>query len=65
MDIARDICTDSFYIVNGGLPCIAVTAVAEKQLLPVITILLPAAKATADLFLKKTPWLTDCSMMSE
>ena len=28
MDIARDICTDSFYIVNSGLPCIAVTAVA-------------------------------------
>ena len=27
MDIARDICTDSFYIVNSGLPCIAVTAV--------------------------------------
>ena len=24
MDIARDICTDSFYIVNSGLPCIAV-----------------------------------------
>ena len=29
MDIARDICTDSFYIVNSGLPCIAVTAVVE------------------------------------
>ena len=27
MDIARDICTDSFYIVNSGLPCILVTAV--------------------------------------
>ena len=27
MDIARDICTDSFYIVNSGLPCIPVTAV--------------------------------------
>ena len=27
MDIARDICTESFYIVNSGLPCIAVTAV--------------------------------------
>ena len=32
MDIARDICTDSFYIVNSGLPCIAVTAV--WQILP-------------------------------
>jgi len=30
MDIARDICTDSFYIVNSGLPCIAVTAVLWK-----------------------------------
>ena len=30
MDIARDICTDSFYIVNSGLPCIAVTAVLCK-----------------------------------
>ena len=30
MDIARDICTDSFYIVNSGLPCIAVTAVLAK-----------------------------------
>ena len=29
MDIARDICTDSFYIVNSGLPCIAVTAVRQ------------------------------------
>ena len=28
MDIARDNCTDSFYIVNSGLPCILVTAVA-------------------------------------
>ena len=27
MDIAIDICTDSFYIVNSGLPCIPVTAV--------------------------------------
>ena len=27
MDIARDICTDSFYIVNSGLPRIPVTAV--------------------------------------
>ena len=27
MDIAREICTDSFYIVNNGLPCILVTAV--------------------------------------
>ena len=31
MDIARDICTDSFYIVNSGLPCIAVTAVLQDQ----------------------------------
>ena len=30
MDIARDICTDSFYIVNSGLPCIAVTAVPSN-----------------------------------
>ena len=30
MDIARDICTDSFYIVNSGLPCIAVTAVLSN-----------------------------------
>merc|ERR1712074_146596 len=29
-DIARDICTDSFYIVNSGLPCIAVIAVIYK-----------------------------------
>ena len=27
MDIARDIYTDNFYIVNSGLPCIEVTAV--------------------------------------
>ena len=27
MDIAREICTDSFFTVNSGLPCIAVTAV--------------------------------------
>ena len=27
MDIAREIYTDSFYIVNGGIPLIAVTAV--------------------------------------
>ena len=32
MDIARDICTDSFYIVNSGLPCIAVTAVDINQI---------------------------------
>ena len=31
MDIARDICTDSFYIVNSGLPCIAVTAVGGER----------------------------------
>ena len=31
MDIARDICTDSFYIVNSGLPCIAVTAVSNDD----------------------------------
>ena len=27
IDIAREICTYSFYTVNSGLPCIAVTAV--------------------------------------
>ena len=32
MDIARDICTDSFYIVNSGLPCIPVTAVASNYI---------------------------------
>ena len=32
MDIDRDICTDSFYIVNSGLPCIPVTAVHIDQL---------------------------------
>ena len=32
MDIARDICTDSFYIVNSGLPCIAVTAVIYESM---------------------------------
>ena len=32
MDIARDICTDSFYIVNSGLPCIAETAVLDVPL---------------------------------
>ena len=31
MDIAREICTDSFYIVNSGLPCIAVTAVSDDM----------------------------------
>jgi len=31
MDIARDICTDIFYIVNSGLPCIPVTAVNDKS----------------------------------
>ena len=31
MDIARDICTDSFYIVNSGLPCIPVTAVLHDS----------------------------------
>ena len=36
MDIARDICTDSFYIVNSGLPCIAVTAVGTWFLKPLI-----------------------------
>ena len=33
MDIARDICTDSFYIVNSGLPCIPVTAVEINQVI--------------------------------
>ena len=27
MNIAREICTDSFYTVNNGLPCVPVTAV--------------------------------------
>ena len=27
MDIAREICTDSFYTVNGGLPRVPLTAV--------------------------------------
>ena len=31
MDIAREICTDSFYTVNSGLPCIAVTAVSDNS----------------------------------
>ena len=33
MDIARDICTDSFYIVNSGLPCIPVTAVDHHMII--------------------------------
>ena len=28
MDIAREICTDSFYTVNGGLPRVPLTAVS-------------------------------------
>ena len=30
MDIAREICTDSFYTVNGGLPRVPLTAVANE-----------------------------------
>ena len=30
MDIARDICTDSFYIVDKRWPCNALTAVVRK-----------------------------------
>ena len=29
MDIAREICTDSFYTVNGGLPRVPLTAVCD------------------------------------
>ena len=38
MDIAREICTDSFYTVNGGLPRVPLTAVVYDCLLcsPVI-----------------------------
>ena len=31
MDIAREICTDSFYTVNGGLPRVPLTAVPQKM----------------------------------
>ena len=33
MDIAREICTDSFYTVNGGLPRVPLTAVRRDLLL--------------------------------
>ena len=45
MDIARDICTDSFYIVNSGLPCIAITAVLCNLILGKI-LLGPVKKTT-------------------
>ena len=31
MDIAREICTDSFYIVNSGLPRFAVRDAIRKE----------------------------------
>jgi len=31
MDIAREICTDSFYTVNGGLPRVPLTAVDDDD----------------------------------
>ena len=31
MDIAREICTDSFYTVNGGLPRVPLTAVGNDS----------------------------------
>ena len=36
MDIAREICTDSFYTVNGGLPRVPLTAV--KAILTVLKV---------------------------
>ena len=44
MDIAREICTDSFYTVNSGLPYIAVTAVQHSMTM--------SAKQKSNLFLQ-------------
>ena len=54
MDIARDICTDSFYIVNSGLPCIAVTAVSQVDM-PLLPLVFSKC-ISQNLFLKMFFW---------
>ena len=46
MDIAREICTDSFYTVNGGLPRVPLTAVVY-YLLTYLTLMQPSKAGEA------------------